>query len=1124
MDDIAPLELVPSPSSPREASVKSNAVVKYSLVESPVLYAPLRHNTDIKLPPENWLSSSAASRGLKNDTTRPVSSGFSSFRMANMFPESMGEVDVVSDAENIKKLLKIPYSSKSVSMVVHRVENTLLIDEFDIHKHLLSRAEDEWAWLRQYFVEHILSTLSTKDKALPYHDKSRTTLQQKALVSKFLHYSLAETEEKRESKVEQAVKSNDRSTTLPLATRGLQLPEPQLEQGIPCSDEEDHKFTRNVLWTFEDIQMLLGTDMPIFGGPSRPCISLRLRDAKRPISVLTGIDYWLDNLMSNVPEVVMCYHLDGIVQKYELIKTEDLPNLKESRFSPNLIRDVAQNILSFLKANATKAGHTYWLFKGTNEDAVKLYDLTSLCSDTMRDKEQNPFTVPVGMLLYRVARNMMATGTTPGQNNTLRTVLKNCISLLSKEKYPQIVTSAHYMLADLYIPFETDPSSPVLLSQSKHELSSIDDSEEVNEDDSAHVTMFSLNQTLTQRKPRNGKYNQSSLAKSGIEERCKHSLHHVCEGVDCLQYFDSMSAKSAKDGPEEEPKMANPFEPIPMPSVKPREKSRKKKKKDDKENSDLGETDGKSLKAVLWKPHGKTLPTWQRPEDMDNDTWKVYLCSLLTAKACLVYSILIEKEIDAKMYLLALKHIKGLLRCCGDNKPLASVMLSRAGDCFFNLSEQCIVSGEADLAIEDETDEYPAVTLPTPSYFEQDILLLECSMSMDELFEATINCYKRSLELCSSDDTKRRTGNACNMISSVYTTKASELLKAEDLDVSKFNKLIKMSEELLALGVKMFEAVGDVANSALLLSNTGRLYRIRGHIPFQPDCASLSPIMKLQYQKAVDCYTSALHKLATRKAAPGIWDVVYWELSTTLYTLATLNQDHPPAPSSSKSAEEIEREAVELIQKAIKYCDVGSNSFRQPLYQFRAASLYQRLGSLYFHSYRMNDFDDNKVKQIIQLCQINYCKSISLFSALENPLQVVHVQLERLSLFELVAEESKSTKAKIKNLQKALEICGECKSSLGQINEKNQTKDTSLGSSEVEKQDVEVEEAKLLQFLHEKLNAILLALIKLISSSDKNSVMIDTYKKVYVASLKRDKDSPLVSHLNQVLHLIPNTA
>ena len=63
--------------------------------------------------------------------------------------------------------------------------------------------------------------------------------------------------------------------------------------------------------------MLIDSDLPIFGSGNsrRPCISLRLRDARSPpISVLTGLDYWLDNLMSNVPEVAMCYHINGFVQ------------------------------------------------------------------------------------------------------------------------------------------------------------------------------------------------------------------------------------------------------------------------------------------------------------------------------------------------------------------------------------------------------------------------------------------------------------------------------------------------------------------------------------------------------------------------------------------------------------------------------------------------------------------------------------------------------------------------------------------------------------------------------------------------------------------------------------------
>ena len=46
-----------------------------------------------------------------------VSLAHFSFRMAHMFPDCVGEVDVVSDAENIKKLLKIPYSKGPVSLL-----------------------------------------------------------------------------------------------------------------------------------------------------------------------------------------------------------------------------------------------------------------------------------------------------------------------------------------------------------------------------------------------------------------------------------------------------------------------------------------------------------------------------------------------------------------------------------------------------------------------------------------------------------------------------------------------------------------------------------------------------------------------------------------------------------------------------------------------------------------------------------------------------------------------------------------------------------------------------------------------------------------------------------------------
>ena len=72
---------------------------------------------------------------------------------------------------------------------------------------------------------------------------------------------------------------------------------------------------RTLLWNFEDIRMLIGSDMPIFGDKDHPSVSLRLHNLKKPINILTGLDYWLDNLMCQVPEVLMCFHQDGIVQK-----------------------------------------------------------------------------------------------------------------------------------------------------------------------------------------------------------------------------------------------------------------------------------------------------------------------------------------------------------------------------------------------------------------------------------------------------------------------------------------------------------------------------------------------------------------------------------------------------------------------------------------------------------------------------------------------------------------------------------------------------------------------------------------------------------------------------------------
>lgn len=702
-----------STDSPRKP-VKSTAVVKYSAVNTPATFAQLQCNTNLNHPPSNWLSSTAESYGLQSVWSQ--STGFSSFRMAHMFPDCVGEVDVVSDAENIKKLLKMPYSQGVISMMVHRIENTLLLDDFDIQKYLLRQAESDWDWLREFFYQHIIHDDNNKDKRLFHKTNSRNTLQQKNLISKFLYHSLV-LADNNQQRIEKP--------PLPLKTCEPSLPEPTNEEQLP-DPNHNHKFARNVAWTFENIQMLIGTDMPIFGGKTHPCISLRLRDVNKPINVLTGIDYWLDNLMCNVPEVVMCYHLDGIVQKYELIKTEDLPNLDDAKFSPKVIRDVAQNILSFLKNNATKAGHTYWLFKAKDDDVVKLYDLTSLCSDMSDEKGQNPFTVPVAMLLYRVARNMKYSSDNRGHQGTIRMLLKNCIQLLNREKYPQIVTSAQYMLSDLYVPADTDPASPVLVDQSEEDDSQSEcgsnnqETEETTDNDGevfATIKSLTLAHIKDETEPENFKYKPPPISGT-VAERCRAALDHVSDGLDCLKYFpiadesddEGKKSKNLSDNTktnfnDEHLNTAKPFEAIPMPyeplnpikknseindNISPSHKKKLKKKiKKDKITKDINkEIIDKCPGALLCKTKVDTLPTWQAPRKSDNSSWKSHLKTLLYEKASLIFSVLAEYEYTNQHYGASLRYILAILRCqkilevfcCLRNDKLISCLLGRAGD------------------------------------------------------------------------------------------------------------------------------------------------------------------------------------------------------------------------------------------------------------------------------------------------------------------------------------------------------------------------------------------------------------------------------------------------------------
>lgn len=86
----------------------------------------------------------------------------------------------------------------------------------------------------------------------------------------------------------------------------------------------------------------------------------------------------------------------------------------------------------------------YSLFTGDDDDIVKLYDLSSLCSESLVEEYcegQNLFTIPVAMLLYHVALNLKYNPIDEKASNsaTIHILLNNCLKLLNKTKYPHVI-------------------------------------------------------------------------------------------------------------------------------------------------------------------------------------------------------------------------------------------------------------------------------------------------------------------------------------------------------------------------------------------------------------------------------------------------------------------------------------------------------------------------------------------------------------------------------------------------------------------------------------------------------------------------------------------------------------
>ena len=382
----------------------------------------LDSDTDLNVPPPGWLESFQQG-GYCGELTR-MEKGFLTGALAELSSGQSGvsdesAADFIASSNTMKTLFEMPLSNANVSIAVHRVDQTLVLNGV-VHgqKHIRSRfgfAQGDGHEGRGEGVmggdnncsgggrsnsssmdPHDISGEGVrKDTGTPARRKAKKKALDKTLFSKFMYYSVSGSSGDGGS---ERGRSGDPSECVAESELHARL----VRQELSTGESEDAVFRRAVHFQFQDLSMLLGSDTVIFNkGTTAHDVSLRLEDAEEEVTRLTCLDYWLDNIFNNVQETAICYHKEGKVHGYQRVKTGDFPSWRQGSFSPQAIMGAASSVLNFLQQNCTRDTGTYWLVRSQDSDKLELYCLED---EDASSGQRGALAEQGAMLCYKIAR------------------------------------------------------------------------------------------------------------------------------------------------------------------------------------------------------------------------------------------------------------------------------------------------------------------------------------------------------------------------------------------------------------------------------------------------------------------------------------------------------------------------------------------------------------------------------------------------------------------------------------------------------------------------------------------------------------------------------------------------
>ncbi|KAL3503864.1 hypothetical protein ACH5RR_033705 [Cinchona calisaya] len=419
------------------------------------------------------------------------------------------EIDIIAPADILKQIFKMPYSKARLSIAVQRVGQTLVLNtgpdveegEKLIRRHNnQSKCADESLFLN--FAMH-----SVRMEACDCPSSHQTTSKEKSgscvLPGQFesreeppessRHYMQGHTSSGRSHDIakdenfkhfeeytnvkqdevfwrKKMSKRNRCQSAVKNVSQVKEKPRSSVKESEKNRRDNNDSFLRVLFWQFHNFRMLLGSDLLIFSNEKYVAVSLHLWDVSRQVTPLTWLEAWLDNVMASVPELAICYHQNGVVQGYELLKTEDIFLLKgisedgTPAFHPHVVQQNGLMVLRFLQENCKQDPGAYWLYKSAGEDLIQLFDLSIMpknhspddCDDkhsalpSLIQRGRSDFLLSLGTLLYRIAHRL-SFSMSPDKRARCVRFFRQCLDLLDEPDHLVVRAFAHEQFARLLL-------------------------------------------------------------------------------------------------------------------------------------------------------------------------------------------------------------------------------------------------------------------------------------------------------------------------------------------------------------------------------------------------------------------------------------------------------------------------------------------------------------------------------------------------------------------------------------------------------------------------------------------------------------------------------------------------